>query len=285
MKEEWGGVPDLEGSKCSEIYVNVEDEVSLRVLKWVPLNSINESENTLVMIPGWGSVFEGWRPLLSEWTSRRTILYIETREKKSARITRKITKKDFEMDVHSKDIFKVINFLKLKKEKIDWFSSSLGSTILLNGYQKELIGGRSSILIGPNINFRPPIWANLFLKFPVPKFTYPLLTKIVLFAVEKRVKEEGQRIRYRRVFNSQDLLRMLLSARANITYNMNLNFEKTLIPCAILCAESDKLHAIDGIHRINDALPNCTMINVPSNQYAHESEVLKEIENFHNLIE
>ena len=76
MKEEWGVVPDLEGSKCSEIYVNVEEEVALRVLKWVPLNSISESENTLVMIPGWGSVFEGWRPLLSEWTSRRTILYI-----------------------------------------------------------------------------------------------------------------------------------------------------------------------------------------------------------------
>ncbi|MFQ3343505.1 MAG: hypothetical protein ACKVI6_06045 [Candidatus Poseidoniales archaeon] len=284
MKEQWRVVPQLQGSECSETYVNVEDNVSLRVLKWTPINPSAESENTLIMIPGWGSVFEGWRPLLTEWTTKRVILYIETREKKSAIINRKITKKDFKMDVHSNDIATIIDFLKIKHEKIDWFSSSLGATILLNSYQKQIIGGRSSILIGPNINFIPPIWANVFLKFPVPKFTYPILLKIVLFAIEKRVKEEGQKIRYRRMLKAQDPWRMLLSARANVKYNMNLDFIKTTIPCAIFSAESDKLHALEGVMKISESIPNCVLIEVLSNQYTHEPGVLKEIENFHNSI-
>ncbi len=285
MIEEWRVVPELEGSKCSEIYIEVEDEVSLRVLKWTPTNQSYEDKNIVIVVPGWGSVFEGWRPLLTEWTKKRAIIYIETREKKSAIFCREITKHDFDMDIQSRDIVKVVDFLKINNENIDWFSSSLGATILLNGYQKQIIGGRTSILIGPNVNFKPPIWANLFLKFPVPKFSYPLLLKIVLFAVERKVKEEGQRIRYRRMLNAQDPRRMLLSARANISFNMNLNFQKMVIPCAILNAESDKLHAIEGVKLISEKIPNCTLINVPSNQYTHESGVIKEIEDFHNSIE
>ena len=284
MKDEWSFIPQLPKSQCEEIFVDVGRNVKLRILKWTPLDPTFEETNQLIMIPGWGSVFEGWRPLLSEWVSRRSIIYIETREKKSAIIGKKINKNDFQMSEHAKDLIEVIKYFELDMNKIDWFSSSLGATILLDAFQKETIRGRSAIFIGPNINFKPPLWANLLLRFPIPKFIYPLLSKIVLFAVEKRVKEEGQRIRYRRMFKAQDLLRMMLSARYNIDYKMNLEFPDNKIYSAILSAESDKLHALDGVIKINESLPNCQLINIPSNQYAHESGVLTEIEEFHNSL-
>ena len=284
MEDEWTHIPQLPDSNCEEEFVDVGRGVKLRVLKWIPANYSSEIVNHLIMIPGWGSVFEGWRPLLSEWVTRRPVIYIETREKKSAIIEKKITKKDFQMEEHSKDLIGIINHLGLEMSNIDWFASSLGATILLDAFQKQSIGGRSAILIGPNIDFKPPLWANLFLRFPLPKFTYPILRKIVLFALEKRVKEEGQKIRYRRMFKAQDLQRMMLSAKYNIDYKMNLQFPEDTISSAILSAKSDKLHALDGVVKISQCLPNCQLIDIPSNQYAHESGVLKEIEEFHNTL-
>lgn len=86
------------------------------------------------------------------------------------------------------------------------------------------------------------------------------------------------------MFKAQDLLRMMFSARYNIDYKMNLEFPDNKIYSAILSAESDKLHALDGVIKINESLPNCQLINIPSNQYAHESGVLTEIEEFHNSL-
>jgi pimeloyl-ACP methyl ester carboxylesterase len=284
MEDEWRIIPKLPESLCEEFYVDVGRDVKLRILKWTPINCKTDNKNQLIMIPGWGSVFEGWRPLISEWASRRPIIYIETREKKSAIIHKKINKNDFQMSEHAKDLIAVIRFFELNMNEVDWFASSLGATILLEGFQKETIGGRSAILIGPNVNFKPPLWANLFLRFPVPKFIYPAFNKIVLFALEKRLKEEGQKIRYRRMFKAQDLLRMRLSAKYNIDYEMNLEFPENNISSAILSAESDKLHALDGVIEISKKLPNCKLISIPSNQYAHEAGVLKEIEEFHNTL-
>ena len=284
MEDEWCIVPELPESLCEEFYVDVGRDVKLRILKWTPVNCKSDNKNQLIMVPGWGSVFEGWRPLLTKWASRRSIIYVETREKKSAIIQKKINKNDFQMIEHARDLIEVVKFFKLDMNEIDWFASSLGATILLEGFQKEIIGGRSAILIGPNVNFKPPLWANLFLRFPVPKFIYPILNKIVLFALEKRLKEEGQKIRYRRMFKAQDLLRMRLSAKYNIDYEMNLEFPNNNISSAILSAESDKLHALDGVIEISKKLPNCKLINIPSNQYAHEAAVLKEIEEFHNTL-
>jgi pimeloyl-ACP methyl ester carboxylesterase len=284
MNDEWSIVPDLPGTLSEVFYVNVGRGVKLRVLKWTPFDFTPNNENQLIIVPGWGSVFEGWRPLISEWALRRPIIYIETREKKSAIIEKKIYKKDFQMNEHVMDLIEVIKFFELSIDKVDWFASSLGATILLEGFQKETIGGRSAILIGPNVNFKPPPWANLFLRFPVPKFSYPVLRRIVLFALEKRLKEEGQKIRYRRMLKAQDLLRMMLSAKYNIDYEMNLEFPDNKISSVILSAESDKLHAIDGVIEISKNLPNCKLINVPSNQYAHEAAVLKEIEEFYNTL-
>ena len=52
-----------------------------------------------------------------------------------------------------------------------------------------------------------------------------------------------------------------------------------------MTASSDTLHDFGKVQRIADSIPNCEMIEVPSNQYAHESEVLQEIQNFHSSLE
>ena len=284
MGEMWSGAPHLLGANAEEFFVEVAPNISIRVLRWVPADSSASSLDPAVVVPGWGSVFEGWRPLLTEWVSRRPIVYIETREKKSARITRKVGREDFEMRHHGHDVAAVLGKLGIDSAEVDWFSSSLGATLLIDAYQNDVLAGRSSILLAPNPDFEFPLWARILLKMPLPKFIHPALVRFAVWIVERRTKEEGQRIRYRRALMSQDLERLLLSSRANIRYSLPQDLSSASVPCAVMTASSDTLHGMDKVLDIVDRLPNAVLIEVPSNQYAHEADVLAEIEEFQSSI-
>ena len=284
MEEMWSGAPHLPGANAEELFVEVAPNISVRVLRGVPADSSAASLDPTVVVPGWGSVFEGWRPLLTEWVSRRPIVYIETREKKSARITRKVRRDDFEMRHHGHDVAAVLGKLGIDSAEVDWFSSSLGATLLIDAYQNDVLAGRSSILLAPNPDFEFPLWARILLKMPLPKFIHPALVRFAVWIVERRTKEEGQRIRYRRALLSQDLERLLLSSRANIRYSLPQDLSNASVPCAVMTASSDTLHGMDKVLDIVDRLPNAVLIEVPSNQYAHEADVLAEIEEFQSSI-
>lgn len=283
MEKHWEGVPKLPNCEGQEQWIKVSENVSLRVFIWKPDIESKRDLSPIVMVPGWGSVFEGWRPLLSEWTERRPIIYIETREKSSAVFDKKMKLEDFKMERFTNDIMEVIKFLDLK-EDFDFFSSSLGSTILIDGLQSKILQSRSSIFVAPNQNFKFPLWAKILIKMPLPNFTLKWLIKTAIWGVERKVKEEGQKIRYRRTLLSQNFERIRLSARSLMKYSLPDELSGIIIPCAIITAESDKLHGLNDGKSIADRIPNAKMIKVPSNQYAHEPGVLTEIENFHSSL-
>ena len=284
MEEMWSGAPHLPGANAEELFVEVAPNISVRVLRWVPADSSAASLDSAVVVPGWGSVFEGWRPLLTEWVSRRPIVYIETREKKSARITRKVRREDFEMRHHGHDVAAVLDKLGIDSNEVDWFSSSLGATLLIEAYQGGVLGVRSSILLAPNPDFEFPLWARIVMSLPIPRFIHPALMRFTVWLVDRRTKEEGQRIRYRRTLLAQNLNRMLLSARSNMRYRLPEDLSDVSVPCAVMTASSDTLHDMDKVLNIVNKIPGAVMIEVPSNQYAHEADVLVEIEEFHSSI-
>tara|TARA_B100001750_G_scaffold91863_1_gene72529 strand:+ start:578 stop:1150 length:573 start_codon:yes stop_codon:yes gene_type:complete len=185
---------------------------------------------------------------------------------------------------HGHDVAAVLGKLGIDSAEVDWFSSSLGATLLIDAYQNDVLAGRSSILLAPNPDFEFPLWARILLKMPLPKFIHPALVRFAVWIVERRTKEEGQRIRYRRALLSQDLERLLLSSRANIRYSLPQDLSNASVPCAVMTASSDTLHGMDKVLDIVDRLPNAVLIEVPSNQYAHEADVLAEIEEFQSSI-
>ncbi len=284
MEELWKGGPELEGASVVEEWVPVDSGVDIRVLRWEPDDEGSASQSPVVLVPGWGSVFEGWRPLITEWVKRRPILYIETREKASSRMSGRISKSDFTMEKHGHDISAVLDSMGIDQAKVDWFSSSLGSTLLIDAYQRGALHGRSSILLAPNPDFKFPLWSRLIINFPLPMFVYKRLVNFVAWVVDRRTKEEGQKIRYRRALLAQDVPKMLLSARSNLGYSLPDDLSSVTVSCAVMTAESDTLHGFDKVRRVVDSIPNCRMIEVESNQYAHEPGVLSEIEEFHSSL-
>ena len=181
---------------------------------------------------------------------------------------------------HGDDVAAVLAHLGISSIEVDWFSSSLGSTLLIDAYQNEVLEGRSSILLAPNDDFPFPLWSRILLNVPLPKAIYPALVRLAVRIVERRTDEEGQRIRYRRSLLSQDLGRLLLSSRANIRYSLPRDLSRVTVPCAVMTAPSDTLHDMEKVLDIVDRLPDATHIELPSNQYAHEAGVLVEIEEF-----
>ncbi len=284
MDDLWSGAPEMEGASAEERWVEVAPAVSLRVLIWKPDDTAAAGQNPVVMVPGWGSVFEGWRPLVTEWVKRRPLYYVETRDKGSARIDRPVMKSDFPMEKHGEDVAAVLEALGIEHSEVDWYSSSLGATLLIDAYQRGALGGRSSVLLAPNPDFDFPLWSRIMINFPLPMFVYRRLVNFVAWVVDRKTKEEGQKIRYRRALLAQDVRRMLLSARVNLGYSLPSDLSAIEVPCAVMTASSDTLHGIDKVRQVVDAMPNCLLIEVPSNQYAHEADVLAEIEKFQSSV-
>ena len=282
MDDHWKGIPNLPKSIGEEKIIRVSESISLRVFIWEPVNQ--SSKIPILMVPGWGSVFEGWRPLVTEWVQNRKIIYVETREKASAIFDKKMNQKDFHMDNFTDDIREIIQSLNLDGN-YHLFSSSLGSTILIHGLQERKISAISSIFLAPNQKIRFPFWARLLIKLPLPKFSLKWLIKLAIWAVERKVEEEGQRIRYRRTLLSQNYERIRFSARYLMGYSLPESLADIEIPCAILTAESDKLHGTNDVEFISREISNMKIIQIPSNQYAHQPEALNEIESFYSNIE
>ncbi len=283
MEGLWNGPPVLDGHVADEHWIEVEPGVSIRVLVWNAEGAEPDS-GTVVMVPGWGSLFEGWRPLVTEWVKSRHLVYIETREKASSSFNRSISKDDFSIGRHSRDIAAVIGALDVDQTNIDWYSSSLGSTLLIDAFEKGDLGGRSSVLLAPNPDFRFPLWSRMIIYSPLPMVAFRKMVGFVAWVVNRRTKEEGQKVRYRRALLAQDVPRMLLSARWNLGYSLPEDLSRIEVPCAVMTATSDTLHDFDKVQRIADSIPNCRMIKVPSNQYAHEPDVLREIREFHSSL-
>ena len=255
-------------------HITAADGIELRVYSFKPNQP--STSRPVVLIPGWTSVMEGWAPLLSAWVEKREIHYIETREKRSAKISVKLRVQDFSMINHVNDLKAVVDALHLNSNVL-WFGSSLGATVILHGMMEGLLEGEAAFLIAPNTKFRFATW--MLPVISAPWWCYPPLIRILgLPYLKWRLKEPKQYIRYRRTLTQAHLLRLKRSVKANRRYDLPPNLDRISAPVAICVAASDTLHTGDDSHGIADSLPNGSIVEVPSNQYAHEPDVIADID-------
>ncbi len=67
----WNGAPKFEGAEAREMWIPVEEKASIRVIVFEPDEVPKDSDGTVVMVPGWGSLFVGWRPLVEKWGKKQ----------------------------------------------------------------------------------------------------------------------------------------------------------------------------------------------------------------------
>ena len=264
-----------------EQQIQAADGWMLHTFTWTPKASEAAQRRPVIFVAGWTSVIQGWKPLLSEWVKQRPIHYIETREKKRTEgpVGHRQRVADFEMEKHCNDLAIVVKNLGLVASECDWFASSLGSTAVLHGFKEGILQGKSAFLVAPNGEFKFPIWAVPFTWLPW-WFYWPGIRILVVPYLKFRVKESEQYLRYRRSILSTDLKRLKLSTKANRGYTIWDGLERVQVPCAICIAASDTLHSSGEAERIAEKLPNGEIVEVSSNQFAHEADVIPMIESW-----
>lgn len=259
-------------------YVTGADGWQMRVLSWTPHAPEASRRPPVLIVPGWTSVIEGWLPLLAAWVETRPVHYIETREKNESQCPQGHSEQiaDFTIPNHARDLAAISEELGTGSRG-NWFCSSLAATILLEGLKSGILGARSAFLLAPNAEFVFPWWVSTFSH--LPSWIYPpLIRGLVIPAMRWRTAEEGQRIRYTRTLLQADVRRLKMSMRANQQYVVWPDLETVSVPCAVCVAGSDTLHTHDDALRIARTLVKGTVIEVASNQAAHEPEIIPVVE-------
>ncbi len=269
------------GVAYSELRFPVQEGVQLKVMEWRP--KVETGASPIVFVAGWVSVIEGWRPLLEVLVPGRRLVYIETREKRSAEIARQqLEVRSFTVARLAEDLRRISRGLGLDDGGAVWFGSSMGSNAIIEALKGGDLNARGAFLVGPNAEFRVPWWSRPLLHLPA--VAYHPAKRFVLWYIRKfRVNAEQdpeQMRRYVRTLNAADPVRLKLSARAVIDYSVWPGLDSIRTPVAIAFAASDTLHGEDEARAIVDKLPRGRAVECPSNTYMHRADVAAEIDQF-----
>jgi pimeloyl-ACP methyl ester carboxylesterase len=265
-------------------HLRVEDGVELRVLRWVPERTTTRAP--IVFVAGWVSVVGGWAPLLRVLAQERPIHYIETREKRSARIDRKkLRVEEFGIERLAKDLIRVSSALEIGDRAI-FFGSSMGSNAILEALKHGGQRAHAAFLVGPNSHFAFPWWGRCFLVMPA--WGYHAFKHFVLWYLRNyrvNMKDDpGQMLRYDRTLRAAHPLRLKLSAKAVQQYQVWPGLETIDVPVAIAYGSSDTLHGEEDVKRIVARLPRGKAIPCPSSTYMHTAAVAEDLSGFLDII-
>lgn len=266
------------GTKYSEEMVNVSDNVALRVIEFTPAKKTNNP--TVLFIPGWISLMKGWQIVLKEMTKDFNIIYAETREK----ITSKVSNtKDFSVEAIADDIIKLIEIFKLKENEFIIFGSSLGGTAILETFQNLKVRPLCFALLGPNAEYRMPVWGRFIIRIFWVRL-YPGFKQFVKWYLRHfRLDIEHDLAQYEKYANALDAAdprKLKPGALALAKYKVWDILGDIDLPVLIIGATKDLLHEPENLIKMDKMLPNSTWLDMETNTFAHGAEMVVELRKY-----
>jgi len=271
----------VEGVQFSESRLSIEEGVDLRLFEWKSVR--DTGAEPIFFIAGWISLVTGWRPLLEHLVQTHHVYYLETREKRSAEIDRRLMRPaSFSIPRLAEDLIVAADRLGLNGDRTVLFGSSMGSNAILEALKGGRLRAKAAFLVGPNAEFHFPWWGRPVIHLPA--WVYSMAKPFVLwylrtFRVNAR-EDPDQMARYVRTVRSADPKRIMLSARAVIDYRALPGLETISTPVAVAYAGSDLLHGEGEVRRLVDAMPRGTAVSCPSNTYMHTAAVVADLERY-----
>ena len=266
----------------SEQRIPVNGEVSLRVVSWQPKN--DEPAPPIVFVSGWVSTVAGWTDFLQALTRRHPVYYIETREKTSAEFHKnRLRTDDFRMERFAEDVITACSRLPIDMEGAIVSGSSLGATVLLEALKHERLKARGVFLIGPASEFRIP-FSLRWMPYLFPSPAYQVVKHFIVWYFKHfrvNVEDEPEQMqRYEHTILSAHPLRIKLSGRAFMHYQVWPDLETVKAPTRIAYASTDKLHASDDMTRMAETIQTADLLPCESNKYMHSAPLAEDIDRF-----
>ncbi|MHA1202967.1 MAG: alpha/beta fold hydrolase [Candidatus Heimdallarchaeaceae archaeon] len=210
-----------------------------------------EVKDTLVLLPGFGSLPSAWDKVLLEMMKDYRIYVIETREKHTAQLGKK---PEFSPERFARDVAEVIDYLELKDYLM--IASSYGAGFTLLSMSMGLMAPKSVYMVGPVLRVEVPSYTWPFVYIMSRPLWYLLVKPIAKFVIkyfylDRSQKEQAKK--YHGYFDSYNIKRvkktMMIQRKFKIT---DEQLAKVKGNCIFVAAEKDKAHAADITIRIHE---------------------------------
>lgn len=258
-----------QGILVSKTPVTLSDGVTLTVYDFKKED--HHEKPVLLFVAGWLSALSGWHEALREITPHYRVIYMESREKRSAllpggRLPR------FDIDRLAEDIQEVAEELVPAATPLYVAGSSLGSTALLRAMSRGRLTPDGAFLISPVTAFEFPGWGKFIIRFLPPSFftviRYLIVWYLVNFRVDKK-KEPEQARKYTRTVMDAEPARLKANAGALSGHAIWDDLPGVNNPVVVIGASSDKLHGVEEITKMVGMMPDARVEVMESNKETH----------------
>lgn len=264
---------------ASVLHIQVADD-GLDVLRVLYSEPEEEIKDTLVLLPGFGSLPSAWDDVLLEMMKNHRVYVIETREKHTAQLRKK---PDLGPERFARDIAEVIDYLML--EDYLMIASSYGAGFTLIAMSMGILSPRTIYLVGPVLRIEVPgyTWPFVHINIPIVwRFIVKPIAKFVIRYIYLDRTQKEQAKKYWGYFDSYNAKRvrktMLTQKKFRITNDV---LAKINTKCIFVAAEKDKAHASEITMNIHKAVKDSEYFDLETNIAAHSLplvELIRKIE-------
>jgi len=250
------------------------DKVEIKIFDFEP-NSPDPENPIIVFVAGWISLINGWKDVLSTLAPKYRILYVETREKRSAKIPNMKTI-DLSIEQMSRDIDTLVDEMVPKGQPFYFAGSSMGATVILDYLAIKKRQPVNSFLVSPICDFPFPGWLLFIIKF-IPAILYTVIRPILkayLSYFRLDMKNEPDQVKkYCGTIDAAEPVRLKANAYAIRNYSLWEKLSDIKSPVVIIGAKTDNLHGIDIMEKMVKIMPLSSLEMMESNKETHSAKV------------
>lgn len=259
------------GSARESITVPVDENVRLNVIRFTPEKS--GSDVPIIMVAGLGTIVESFHKVVSFLSQRTTLLFVETREKKSSQIE---GKRSFGIETQSLDLAKIVDYFKLEGNGYFLLGYSYGATIVAHSYSFLRNKPAGIIFLEPTPVFHYPKWSLILIKYAGSRM-YSIIKPFAKwylghFYINKKEDNEMAVISSKSLDNAdpKKLRRAILDIAGYEVWN-----RLEVIDCKTLVVGTSKdgLHNKQEVDRMVQMLENAEYLDLETNLRTHSIEM------------
>jgi len=270
------------GAMVRDEMMDVSDEVSLRVLTFTPPGKTDKP--VLVFVAGWISMIDSWQKVLKELSKNYLVYYIETREKGTSHIRGKV---QYGVEDVGGDVIALIRELVPADQEYFILGSSLGATAVLDFTHELEHQPLCLVLVGPNAEFRVPLWLRIVIKLFYPPFWFVLRPALKWYLRTSRMEVKADRAQYEkycRTLDGADPWKLKSAAISLWGYDVWDKLPAIKIPVLIVGASSDKLHEPENLKKMTEMLPSASYLDLETNSGTHSVKMVEEMNKYLNEV-
>lgn len=260
--------------RVTEKTLCLPDKVEIKIFDFEP-NTADPEKSVIVFVAGWISLISGWIDVLNILAPKYRILYVETREKRSANLPVMGTI-DLSIEQMGRDIDVLVSEMIPGNQPFYFAGSSMGATVILDYLSTKKREPVNSFLVSPICDFPFPYWILFMIKF-FPAALYnvikPLL-KAYLSYFRLDIKNEPDQVKkYCGTIDAAEPVRLKANAYAVRNYSLWEKLSDIKSPVVIIGAKTDKLHGMDIMEKMVTIMPLSKLEMMESNKETHSAKM------------